>query len=127
MSRYLRYLRIAFSAFCGLACVLLIVLWARSYWFMDSVVVPISNTHSFGLFWALGRVGPEIEVGYSHLQCRTSELTPADVGRWTQLARFGFAFGKNERGAFVIFPFWLAALFSAGLGAAPWLKWSGRF
>ena len=33
MSRYLRYLRIAFSATCLIACVLLIVLWVRSYWY----------------------------------------------------------------------------------------------
>jgi hypothetical protein len=35
MSRYLRYSRITFSAFCGLACVLLIVLWIRSYYACD--------------------------------------------------------------------------------------------
>ena len=32
MRRFLRYLRIAFSATCLIACVLLIVLWVRSYW-----------------------------------------------------------------------------------------------
>jgi hypothetical protein len=32
MKRVLRYLRIAFSATCGLACVLLIVLWISSHW-----------------------------------------------------------------------------------------------
>ncbi len=32
---YLRYLRIAFSAVCGLAVVLLCVLWVRSYWWAD--------------------------------------------------------------------------------------------
>ena len=31
--RFLRYLRIAFSATCLIACVLLIVLWVRSYWY----------------------------------------------------------------------------------------------
>src|SRR6476619_533326 len=31
MRKTLRYIRIAFSAFCGLACVLLVVLWVRSY------------------------------------------------------------------------------------------------
>src|SRR6478735_12770925 len=35
MPRYLRYLRILFSAFCGIACVLLIMLWVRSYWHLD--------------------------------------------------------------------------------------------
>jgi hypothetical protein len=31
----LGYLRIAFSAVCGIACVLLIALWIRSYWIAD--------------------------------------------------------------------------------------------
>jgi hypothetical protein len=31
MRRFLRYLRIAFSITCGIVCVLLIVLWVRSY------------------------------------------------------------------------------------------------
>ena len=37
MRRFLRYLRIAFSVTCGIACVLLIVLWVRSYWTIDGV------------------------------------------------------------------------------------------
>src|SRR3954470_6536128 len=32
-----RKLRIAWSVFCSLACVLLIVLWVRSYWYMDQL------------------------------------------------------------------------------------------
>src|SRR5436309_31493 len=37
MPRFLRYLRIAFSATCGIACVLLVVLWVRSYWWYDEL------------------------------------------------------------------------------------------
>ncbi len=32
-----RKLRIAWSVVCGLACVLLIVLWVRSYWWIDGI------------------------------------------------------------------------------------------
>ena len=32
MPKALRYLRIAFSAFCGIVAVLLCALWVRSYW-----------------------------------------------------------------------------------------------
>src|SRR6476661_3879782 len=34
-----RKLRIAWSVFCGIACVLLIVLWVRSYWVRDYLIV----------------------------------------------------------------------------------------
>lgn len=36
MRKSLRYLRITWTAFCGIACVLLILLWVRSYWIGDS-------------------------------------------------------------------------------------------
>ena len=37
MARFLRYLRIAFSAFCVIVAVLLIALWVRSYWIRDRI------------------------------------------------------------------------------------------
>ena len=40
---YVRYVRITFSIACGIACVLLIALWARSYWWIDGAVGPISS------------------------------------------------------------------------------------
>src|SRR4051812_25759238 len=38
-----RKLRIAWSVFWGLACVLLIVLWVRSYWRCEFLVIPGTN------------------------------------------------------------------------------------
>jgi hypothetical protein len=38
--RLIRGLRIAWSVVWGLLCVLLIVLWVRSYWRMDIVAIP---------------------------------------------------------------------------------------
>ena len=38
-----RKLRIAFSATCGIACVLLVVLWVRSYWWVDDFRSPSPN------------------------------------------------------------------------------------
>jgi hypothetical protein len=45
MSRTLRYLRIAFSALCGIICLLLIVLWVRSYYFNEQVSGPAFGKH----------------------------------------------------------------------------------
>src|SRR4051794_35271833 len=39
-----RKLRIAWSAFCGLACILLLVLWLRSYWLFDQFIHRVSAT-----------------------------------------------------------------------------------
>ena len=42
-----RKLRIAFSATCLIACVLLIVLWVRSYWWVDAVYGNIGGMAAF--------------------------------------------------------------------------------
>ena len=39
--RILRLLRIAFSAVCGIVCLLMIALWVRSYWWSDYFHVPL--------------------------------------------------------------------------------------
>src|SRR6478609_241719 len=39
-----RKLRIAWSVGCGIACVLLIVLWVRSYWWFDNVNFSTTET-----------------------------------------------------------------------------------
>jgi hypothetical protein len=41
-SRLLRVLRIAVSALCLTVCVLLVALWVRSYWWMDTFYFPLT-------------------------------------------------------------------------------------
>jgi hypothetical protein len=51
--RLIRSLRIAVSAVCGILCLLLIVLWVRSYWWLDIISGPVANN------WTLYiRTGP---------------------------------------------------------------------
>src|SRR5687768_13490300 len=42
-----RKLRIAFSAMWGITCLLLVVLWVRSYWWWDTVVWGITAEQGF--------------------------------------------------------------------------------
>ena len=57
MPRFLRYLRIAFSATCGIACVLLVVLWVRSYYRCDTIVGDYRNGWKFCVGNCRGRIG----------------------------------------------------------------------
>src|SRR4051812_34028569 len=71
-----RKLRIAWSAFWGLACVLLIVLWVRSYRWIDKV-------------YRVGTVNTTIldsDFGDLILN-RVPVLTPADETEWNFVAR----------------------------------------
>ena len=42
-----RYLRITWTAFYGVACLLLITLWARSYWRVDGVNGQLSGNPDY--------------------------------------------------------------------------------
>jgi hypothetical protein len=52
----LHYLRIAVTALSLTACVLLMALWVRSYWWMDSIVVQLSRTNGLGVTSIEGRI-----------------------------------------------------------------------
>ncbi len=68
MRRWLRYLRIAFSTACLIACVVLIALWVRSYWWN----IGIYRNSNAGL--------AAIVVNYGSLKVATQPAQPASIG-----------------------------------------------
>jgi hypothetical protein len=50
-----RQLRIAWTVLCGIACVLLIALWVRSYWRADDLVITMTKTYQFEIQSVPGR------------------------------------------------------------------------
>src|SRR4051812_6024482 len=62
-----RKLRIAFSATCLIACVLLIVLWVRSYWWVEQVSLPHIHTQT-------------VQVGYGYGDIAISVISVIDSG-----------------------------------------------
>src|SRR6185295_8758219 len=73
-----RKLRIAWAVFWGLACVLLIVLWVRSYWGVDLV-----NVKGVQLTSAVGHTGAASTRGIG----RPWGWTTVDVSRFPALAK----------------------------------------
>src|SRR6476661_7413421 len=73
-----RKLRIAWSVLCGIACVLLILLWVRSYWWNDSVFKRL-GTRELLLQMRLGEVG--IWVTPTKLSQLPSEDTQWRIGK----------------------------------------------
>ena len=55
MSNAISYVRISASAASGLACIALIALWVRSYWWTDSLYGPILLPNGFGITSTSGR------------------------------------------------------------------------
>jgi hypothetical protein len=128
-----RKLRIAWSALCGILCLLLIALWVRSYKWVDTVAYraspptvyfafsydgvirfgkdSISNWQSVGPFDGI-LLRSESWAGY------TSEVF--DVWPFGKVIR-GFVDRNWSLGGQI--PFWFAVLVSGALGSAPWLRW----
>jgi len=120
MSSYLRYLRIAFSAMCGVVCLLLIVLWVRSYWQCDMVQYED---------WSESR-GVNSQNGI----LLVDKIYQKGKGRWwfgsdpaefradlkSQLSVYWYEGNGDLLGPSVTIPHWLIVLFFVGLGIAPW-------
>jgi hypothetical protein len=124
MSRNLRYLRILWTVFCGIVCVLLIVLWVRSYWWHDilqlgdgrAVASCLGTVHA-----CVVSVGPGLEPRWI---LTGSQLLKPATQKYSCLG-IGFSPGKFWPG--VVIPDWLPTLLFATLAAAPWIRWSKRF
>ena len=116
-----RKLRIAFSATCLIACVLLIALWVRSYWRLDRIDRVYKNGTS--LF---------IASNYGAVLVRTGNRNSFSLNapiRWklrSELPNPGFprVNWTNLLSDYVIIPCWFPVLMSAvfaALGGLPWL------
>jgi hypothetical protein len=122
--RIKNYLRFVFSAFFGIAAVLLIASWVRGYRVSEILRIPI--TDSYGAFGT--NFNGQILVG-----CLDTIPRKWSVDGWSfdQIAPNG---ARNLFGRFgiqkrvVFFPSWFLVLLVGAFAAAPWLPWwSNRF
>lgn len=131
-----RKLRIAWSMGWGIACVLLCVLWVRSYWRYDK-----AEGHVFGkpirLLMASGHLRldliafgrpPKSEWNSFPIEQRQSiGLNPLDSDGGTSISCKLFNFSMSARRTFAWMPFSVAALLIATLAEIPWITALRRF
>src|SRR5258705_12200227 len=127
MRRFLRYLRIAFSATCLIACVLLIGLWVRSYGGMDVLAITSHSVLSTGrgeLVMASSDQNSRTRARPGHFERAPMSEFP-EVWRknrmWNLYAIYG---SKLPRGRLSLVVVKLPALIVAFsvFGIAPWLR-----
>src|SRR4029078_8805165 len=131
-----RKLRIVWSVLCGIACVLVIVLWVRSYWYVTNIQVGNFASRNFQLVFGTGCICFRWEdhvthTGYEHpefattLQSydRTSPSFDSFSGDgWS--SSFNLVLNGYERNDVkLVFSHWFAVAVLVLLAAAPWLKW----
>jgi len=135
MLRYLRYLRIAFSATSLVACVLLIALCVRSYRSDDHLLVTVFGNREVQASSIIGRMAvvtfrSPVSRSVWRVESRamsTGRRQQEEVLRQEQ-RRFNIYFAQNNPAIYgVAVPHWFPVLVLAALAAAPWIRWSRRF
>jgi hypothetical protein len=134
-----RNLRIAFSAVCGILCLLVLMLWVRSYWWGDVVYVRPAPTPDFvGLYSIRGQVtldalyGPgrhpnaSIAWYWGRTWRRQQDYQHATV-REPLNSVLGFSSYSDNEYQTLSVPHWSLLLLFASLVATPWIHWSYRF
>jgi hypothetical protein len=115
----LRKLRLAWSVACGIACVLLIVLWVRSYWWMEQLSGPLSRTRILVVGSIEGGLLVQVpfhDWGYIW-KVRSNSLKSGGRSSF----RFGSEFRRIPEG--FCLPHWSLVVLYATLAAVPWLRW----
>ena len=108
-ARAIRFLGVAASVLCFTLCGLLIALWVRSYYALDLMFGPVTDTQSFVVESVRGRV-----TVASYQDQRIAPWGMESWGRHT--IRFGI--DRNLRGAVEV-PYWLLAFVFGTVGVAP--------
>ena len=119
--RLIRGLRIAVSAVFGILCVLLIMLWVRSYWVSDRIHVPTFGSQSLtsvrGTF--------SVSVGRETFQGWGWEWTSTTVKLMMPVVGPGrsWSYHSDQLHTYLVFPHRFLVLIFAILAAVPWVRW----
>lgn len=122
--RLTRWLRITASAMFLILCGLLIVLWVRSYSWMEQVSGPLSQTRHLRVNSIEGGLLVQLYYHPSAYRDRTWRVGGQPrmrPGVSPSPFRIGSEFRLIDRG--VEFPHWFLVLLSAALAYVPWLPW----
>src|SRR5687767_4412844 len=116
-----RKLRIAWSVGCGILCLLLIVLWVRSYWYYEAVWftstgnIVTGAAHEFGVvvFERL-QLSPGVSpAGWHYTNYGSPSIPQPSWFKWESTAEYWLW----------CVPIWFLSVLSIAFGAIPWLRW----
>lgn len=111
-----RKLRITWSVVCGLAALLTLVFWVRSYWMLYELKVPISNSTFVDAALLPGELLAILRDGTIGTWA-IDHATPEQARKPRQLSG-PFFFSKGRVGV----PTWFVLCLSSSLAALPWVR-----
>jgi hypothetical protein len=121
---------------CGIVCILLVVLWWRSYYQFDQLIFPAVGNRLISLGSLKGTfdigtlVVPSEAPEFAYLSLGASSVAIQDEGRtWTELNEFRgrswifqYAQPPNQE-SWVRMPSWFPILLLATTAILPWIRW----
>jgi hypothetical protein len=125
--RYLRVLRITWTLCWVVAALLLVVLWIRSYWWVEIIHLPRGTSGGFNVGYIPGLLAFGV-----YRSSGPNQVTRIPTSSWANtLSRFyagqtpsQLAGGTLKRvdATTVLVPFWIPTLGIISLGLAPWFQ-----
>jgi hypothetical protein len=133
-----RKLRVGWSVGCGAICLLLIVLWVRSYWVLDrwestARATPVQPARFFFISSYCGRIRCFVTPHFMNSLSSTEVQHFSDSsGRYVDSepnvhAVLGYNFRRGYPSTDFAMPYWIPAIIFAAAPAAFWIRWSTRF
>jgi hypothetical protein len=120
--RLIRGVRIAVSAVFGMLCVLLLVLWVRSYWALSTFGEYVTPSHRYHLYSFKGQL---VLSKYQRSWAGAELILFAPTEGLEEVAahppRFGI--GTWYGGDFIVVSYWLVTVANLCLAIVPWLPW----
>jgi hypothetical protein len=123
-------LRIAWSVGCGIACLLLIAVWVRSYWIQDGLGRPILTPSETTVDCVVSSRGVLAVVRQTVPTMPNSGFTPnwshsATPPRWNVPGHF--LWSHDGKDFLIQFPTWLPVILLAAATGSPWLGLKLKF
>ena len=120
-----RKLRIAWSVGCGIACVLVIALWVRSYWWTDAIYCPVLLTQIRIVASHDGNIC-SFAIPTATIPSKLSSRGAITRSRFTSymspIEKLILYTGYRKRTRIDV-SHWLLCVLSVTLAAVPWIRW----
>jgi hypothetical protein len=133
-AKVVRGLRIAWSVWWGILCVLLIALWVRSYWVAETATYQFASPHAIAVASDRGQLSIESlyfnDTSTSFATDFAIDSMPLDSVDTNWMGRqFDWEVGRGaDGGSYELhLPYWFVSLMFAMFAALPWIHESNRY
>ena len=122
-------MRIAWSVACGVACVLMVVFWVRSYWWIDEAAGPTPDGYVIFLASSVGDLefGRELNNRREWPSWTVAHGQAQSSNRWPGARGSKFEWRWSAIGIYCRVPFWFPVLGAAVCSLLPWVGRARRF